>query len=560
VDFSFYHFTTKACLMSISTTATISPEVSKGNKDDAVYTKYLKAVEGRFLNLVQDGQEPIFTTGLVGEDLWKIYLENLPLEDVQYCTCHACRRFISTYGGLVFINEDGSLTSAFWDPAIAQERDQASVSALKKTVESAKVSGVFLSEDRQWGTPVTGDWIHLGVIRPRSQVYHHRIKTAHAEMANKRQNYQQVIRGLLNFPLGVLNQAIALLEADTLEQEEHVLPGLRWFRDLQQVFSDPTQARVKNHLVWKAVAKAPDGFCHPQSNVASTLLDDLVAGLPFEEVARKFKAKMAGDQYMRPQVPPSNTAIEAAERLVEKLGMQESFRRRTVRMKEVETLWTPPDSEAASKTEGVFGCLKTPAPGTTPLQANNPPVMITWEKFHRTVLPIAKAIHYYITPYLDNYGVLTTAAVPEAPPILQWDLEEARNPVSQYFRHGGGHPSEFNLVPGTLVEVEGITYSPWMWKGKTDRYEHHGKGILMILAGARETQRVGVSIFPQDLKSELHPIRAVVEAASKRLPLEGIQEEHVVGVGLPCPATRPGVRIQVTTENTVMNYWIDRWD
>ena len=44
--------------------------------------------------------------------------------------------------------------------------------------------------------------------------------------------------------------------------------------------------------------------------------------------------------------------------------------------------------------------------------------------------------------------------------------------------------------------------------------EHHGAGVLFVLAGARESRQDGSALFPEILKSEFHGIRSVIEAYS----------------------------------------------
>ena len=69
---------------------------------------------------------------------------------------------------------------------------------------------------------------------------------------------------------------------------------------------------------------------------------------------------------------------------------------------------------------------------------------MTWDKFQRTVLPSAERIEF-LAPSHGSYTALVTAANAEAPPILQWDRDGARNPVSWYFWNGGSSASQFGL-------------------------------------------------------------------------------------------------------------------
>ena len=69
-----------------------------------------------------------------------------------------------------------------------------------------------------------------------------------------------------------------------------------------------------------AVAAAPEGFCHPRSAVTASLLEDIAAGMPFDSVRDRFNVKVGPLAYQRPQAPPSEGNIKAAEALVEKIS------------------------------------------------------------------------------------------------------------------------------------------------------------------------------------------------------------------------------------------------
>ena len=98
---------------------------------------------------------PLFTTNAV--ELFDVFLGALPAGDIrQHYTCHACKRFVNTYGGLVAIADDGHTAPVMW-PDTVPELYRASVEACKRAVSRAKVTGVHLSNKTTWGQPVTGD-------------------------------------------------------------------------------------------------------------------------------------------------------------------------------------------------------------------------------------------------------------------------------------------------------------------------------------------------------------------------------------------------------------------
>jgi hypothetical protein len=293
-----------------------------------------------------------------------------------------------------------------------------------------------------------------------------------------------------------------------------------------------------------------------------TLLEDLAAELPFDQVEAKFAARMHPLQYQRPQAAPSAGNIERAEKIVATLRSAGALERRFARLGDVQALWLPgtPSARAASKPEkqGVFSHLRTA--GAPPAAIDMPPVTMTWEKFARTVLKTAVSIEFVVPSGKGPYTALVTAKNADAPPILQWDFEDRRNPVSLYVYVAGSPPEQWNLRPGDHHPVTAITLQPWMWH-PTKKFDHQGAGVVFLLKGAKDLkhERSG-GFFPSYLKSEYHEIRATMEAYAKDAVIAGKDEAEACGIVL----TKGGAwnhSFRVTTEDGVcLAYKLDRWD
>src|SRR5690606_1337052 len=252
---------------------------------------------------------------------------------------------------------------------------------------------------------------------------------------------------------------------------------------------------------------------------------------------------------------PDAGAIAQAEKVVAQLGAAGSLARRFARLEDIETIWTP-KQKAEPKREGVFGHLKTKG-DAEPISMRVPPVTMTWEKFSRTVLPEAEAIEFYARAARDNYTALITAVDAGAPPILQWDSLERRNPVSWYVWHGGSPPEQWGLRTGSFCPVSAVTLKPSMWSGGI--FAHQGEGVIFILRDARETRQPGAAIFPETLKSEFHGIRSVIEAYSRNAEIAEIESGTACGVALFKGSNWEHV-FRVTTAGQAIEYRLDRWD
>jgi hypothetical protein len=411
------------------------------NDDGDQYTAFLTALHSEF-SVATQGVNTLFTT--TAPDLWEIFLNELPSERRKHYTCRSCEHFVKRFGGLVTISEDGHTRPVLWNATIVPPFFVRSVQAVHKAVLEARVDGVFVSKDDVWGLPSNtsskppGIWHHMAVTPRRSLIYRSVSFTAGQRSAELLQDKEMLVRAMGAFPLSATQAAVTILSTgNALYRSEKVLGVAQWFASLQEKYKDAKRG-LGNNLLWTAVASAPAGFCHVRSSMIGTLLEDIVAGLPYEEIKARFEAKMNPQNYQRAQVAPSAGNIAEAEKVISTMKAAGSLERRYARLEELQRfVWRPvaPKSSVGAP-GGVFGHLspKTKEPTGVPLVL--PQQVMTWEKFQRTVLPDAQSIEVRVPASPDRFMALVTAAQPEAPPILQWDREEARNPFSWYYASG----------------------------------------------------------------------------------------------------------------------------
>lgn len=528
-----------------------------GNHADHEYDSFLSRIQERFIANCENGKKPLFTTDAA--DLWDQYLGSFsdPVER-QYHNCHACRHFIQRFGALATLDEQGRVVPALWQEEDAPEEERRAIAAMSKAVRRAKVTGVFFSSDLVWGQPETGVWHHLAVTPPKTAVFMFRptTLTADQKMAEKREDFKTVTTALNEFTQPVIETALTLLKTDVLYRSEKVLGQAEWLLALH-VARKEAKGSAKANAVWRAVAQAPAGFCHPRSSMIGTLLENIAAGMAFEDVSRRFADKMHPLRYQRPQAAPTAGAIAAAEKAVEQLGIARSLPRRFARVDEVQALWRPQPAKDEEQGGGVFGHLTPKGKAAEAPSLRIPPQTMTWEKFQRTVLPTAERIEIQ-APAIGSYTALTTAVDADAPPILQWDREEERNPVAWYFWHGGSLAQAFNLQHARFHDVEAVALKPSMWNGGMG---HYSAGVLFIIKGARETRQPSGCLFPEMLRAELHGVRSVIETYSKQAELEGMEQPHAAGYMVSKGKNRPwNVTLRVWSGGKSLVYALDRWD
>ncbi len=512
---------------------------------DHGYDNYVSRMSKR----VEKITAPLFTTDAA--DLFGLYLSNLPTTDRQHYTCNTCRHFFERFGGLVTIGDDGKLESVMWQPGDAPSFYAGAAAALKQAVENAKVTGIYLSKDGTYGTPVTGGpvrWTHYAVKVDPKRIYKARAKDTGEAMAEKREEFKMLSRGLSEFTVEHIETAVTLLRAAGLANAIAVLGRAEWLLELKRLVNKK-KSHQANHI-WTAVATAPVGFAHVRSSMLGTLLDDIKNGTDLEVLKRSFAAKMAPTAYQRPQAAPSIGTIKQAEEMVRKLGIETALERRFARFDEVELVWKAL-RESADVAPGIFGHLKPvkakPATVTPGVQK------ITWAAFTKHVLGAALGMEILVPSGKAPFAALVTAAHADAAPILKWDLEEDRNPVSWYLYADGSMASQWGLIPGTTAKVTGICTLPCHWRGR----ETPGfpEGHIFLLEGAQDKNADGLGLFPQILKSELHGVRAVIEAHSNSGMKTGQADASACGINAL------GATVRVTLPGGVAStYHIDRME
>jgi hypothetical protein len=527
-------------------------------------TQLLRVVQDTFHAAIsRAGDQPqLFQTDPGGVDvLWDLFISRLPAELRQTYNCSACRHFMRRSGGLAVLDDDGALAPAMWPEEPIEGPFAPAVHALWRTVRQSKITGPFLTSDSVLGTPITGQWSHFAVHVSADMLFRHPLKTARQAMAEKREDFKLLKTALAEFSIDTVRSAVHLLSnGDALYRSEKVLGVAQWLLDL---IDDLRGQRHYENLIWRAVAAAPPGFCHIRSTMIGTLLADIQSGLDIDDIRRSFAAKMSPLQYQRPTAAPSSGQIAQAEKAVETLAAAGAFKRRFAKLEDIEAIWKPAPKRDQPAGEGLFASVKPASKKGTKRVGNSLPAptsRITWEKFRRKVLPDAKKIEYYTghgtpLPFIN----LTTAVDPGAPPILQWDSDERRNPVGWFVYSGGMRPGKFNLSTGSWVNVSAICLLPPMWHDE-EHFAHQGKGAILLLDGARDLHYTkGAIFFPEQLRSEYHQYRKTLEAYSLANALEGADEATAAGIDLRA-GNAWSETVRVTTDLGMATYILERWD
>ena len=127
-------------------TSTVTDAARRGSHDD--YQPMIAAVHEHFRRAAPTNA-PLFTTDAA--DLWTSWLDALPASERQNHNCHACRQFVERFGGMVTVDAAGMTAPAIWHEEDAPDAYKPAIAAMARLVRKAKVTGVFLSSEEEWG-------------------------------------------------------------------------------------------------------------------------------------------------------------------------------------------------------------------------------------------------------------------------------------------------------------------------------------------------------------------------------------------------------------------------
>lgn len=511
------------------------------NMNDAQYVEYLRVLSARFRE--RTAGQPVFTTDANKERMWSKYVSSF--DNPQYHNCQACHSFINHYAGLVVVDPQGLTVSAMWDvddvPGSDRETRDA-VRWLRGYAEDAKITGVFYSDKISLGHGVAGGWRHLHLLNPSVWVPSAPMVTKPGQAkSRKAEDYKSVSQALRDLTPKVLETALKIVESKAVYKASDYAGSVRWLMQLQEKLADAPQL-LRANVMWREVAIAPDAYTHIRSSLIGMLLRDIKNGLDFDSIKARFEAAADPSNFQRKQKAPTVNQVQLAEKAVAEMGIAGAFQRRYTTADDIDvdgivwqnTLAEPPTlrpQKAAPATGSVFAGLAPAKAAPAEPNVEVPPRTMTWEKFAREVLPGAAYIQYR-APLVGRFAALTTAADPEAPPIVAWDYPERRNPVAWSFPYPPARAKEWNLEPGSLVRVNSIVRPPNQWRVDTG---HGAEGVFLLLDDAKDLRALpGGGLFVEHLKAELKPYRAVIEAHLNRSVVEGADASNVraFGVGL----------------------------
>jgi len=541
------------------------------------YKKVLERLQEVFDRNLSENDYKLFRTAGPKNEVNEAYLASFEPEHQQYHDCSCCRHFLQKFGSSVVINKDGVAVAAMWGTKNDFSQEEFpfyhnAINAMRSATLARSVISTLLETDNGWGTYATyrddvyhqndEDIVfrHFNVIAPSKVLWNSAVKTPYQRSKAQYQNYINVRRALGIYSMETLTKAINLQAADPAYRSNVIEAPLNWFYSLKQQLEGKGR-RVKDNLIWRAVASAPDGFCHIKASMLGTFLDDIAAGRKADVIKRRFESKMDPLQYQRPQASPTKGNIQQGENIIRSLGLENSLLRRYATVDDVlEWSWQPKAPDRMQEAGRVFSHLLDNTKKADPNVSSGQVSTMTWQKFKRQILPMAEKL-WWIAPYRTTTVVFMSTAVDStAEPILRWDSMDQRNPVAWFTYNRAMYANDVGLSAGRVCEVVGITPKPDTWFGKARLGE---SGDILIVQGCQDKLLdAGLALFPEFMRSELHAVRSTIEAHSNSKKMERFSGEKQWASGPMLHEHLKGadIRLRVLTNGSTFDYHIDRWD
>lgn len=505
------------------------------------FNAFSAAVQASFDHALKEGGGKLYRTSR-GADLVDIYLDAFPLgADRQYHNCSCCKSFLTHFGGLAYFDKGGRQRSAMWHLASISASLRldytVAVQALARAVENATIFGTFHSSKPILGVPEAGGFNHFAVQVPKAHRYSRRDMTAGQYMALQGERRTMLSKNLYPYK-SHLPAALAMLKSGHLNRSAAYVAQAEKLVEL---------CDFDNDKLWRAVATEGDGFCHFNSGVLGTLLEDLDKGKSGSDIVRKHNALVSPEVFRTPTAAPKAAQIDQAEKLFNEMDLTRSLERRQARWNELDIRYWTADRNLAK--EGTFGHLRQKAPVKEPSRA----LPTTWSKFLSTHLPSADQVFLVLGPQQTfSFGGITQAVHEDAQPILAWDLDSNRNTLGWY-RWPGATGQDFGIAG--LVKVTRVSPLPGSIT-QSGRWP----GAFLALEGAQDKflAKASTGLYPEGLRPDMQQVSRVIAMHSRKQVLAPVADP---AVGLfVTPNTPFGFTLRTETAGVAAEFIIDRWE
>lgn len=413
----------------------------------------------------------------------------------QHYWCSTCRRFLTRYGALAYIDASGQLKSLLWSEQVesqAHELYRPLIASLRELVERSNQVADYVAFDLSATPQHLGDlelngWDHLAASTATARSSTLSTVDAKVRTSKANQAYAVFMPELYKICLTPgfetrLNAMITYLELTPAVREsvplsQTVLPMALRFREFLTTIKTYDREHARNMVTQLAIV-SPDLIAYRNTVLGSLLIteyDETEAfDVWFERTKDVLLSRTDATVYRHLIAEASKQEFEKAINLVAELGYEKSLLQKTATVSDIpDDCWLlrSDNSQAESLVSEVvkesvlddmrkhLKTVKEAIPHTTTPVITVALNTVTLGYFIRELLPTLKSIR--LSQPLTNYGpqlrsdyfkFLLTYSDPDAKPLWAWDELENRCPIAPVAYHGSFIPTR----PLNVQEVLGV--------------------------------------------------------------------------------------------------------
>jgi hypothetical protein len=427
-------------------------------------------------------------------------------------------------------------------------------------VESTPVEFTFLSKHKVLGDPEKGGFNHFSLVN--KIIFEDKLREPHEIVAEQVQSYSNLSKFLGTTEQNLIDQVATFFKNDArLKDQTKWVGHIEWLANFKRE-RELLKRNEKTAFTWLQIATQSPGRVDIKNSPIGKFIKNILGGDNYDVATKKFLEMTRGDNYMRATEAPKAGNVKRAEVIFEKLELRTATERRFLTHPELRgKIWEQPVVEQKAEDKPLFGHLATrddkPAAPKLP-EINFGP--ITLERFMKEVLPEVVEMRLdgnYHTRY--NIAGYTTAVHADAQPILMWDKEDNRNPVSSYVYQGFSPLKHWGLdADGYKPKIVAIVNSEETWGQEGDAV--FGKhSVSFVFEKGHDAHLRGVPMFAETFRPELHEVRSTLEAFFRNGSLTPLEPGQQAVVGIPLPIQgQCFLPLIVTKKDAIVRYQIDR--
>lgn len=482
-------------------------------------------------------------------DLFALFLLDIPVDFRQYYNCNACHGFINRYALTCVINDDGTIRPWLFRKYLPEQIADNPFRRFSTQVADAIINhGNRVSRcltipmkdmDGMLGVDTNEEHPEFNHLMAYAPEYNLDLSKQRVNLDERHKIFvKNMVKLTKQFStVDNIMKVYVMLNDDIIPMKDKYYSLVGMYLEYAKKVME-MKGHQRNNLLWKYSIEAPDSLVAFSSTAIGNLIENLNDGMNDEIAINAYRQMVDSHHYMRPTKEVTSNQTEEAFKLISELGYTEKdFDRKLALFDDIKDhcIWLPKQTKTTSqKDENFFSRLAADKENVED-DKDDIRTRTTKTMSFTTFLKEIEAGKYTAMQYLYTPGntmyAMVAPAHPDAKPILYWDTEENRNPYSWYTRSGtdrffdpyydATYDRIDHFASKTLKRnhVIGIVPLPHMWNETVSIASVGFKGYLFVIKDVEDTDNNSSALFPQILKKDLYPIRAVMERYSNQTPM-----------------------------------------